>query len=104
MEAVERASLMAREGRNNLVKLHFEEGHMSLFSNADMGEVHEDLTCSLNGKPLDIAFNAKYLTDAIRNIGEDEFVFCFNTNVSPSIIRPKDGKGYLYLVLPVRTF
>ena len=104
MEAVERASLMAREGRNNLVKLHLEEGALTLFSNADLGEVHEELSCALNGRPIDIAFNAKYLTDAIRNIDEDEFVFCFNTNVSPSVIRPKEGKGYLYLVLPVRTF
>lgn len=104
MEAVERASLMAREGRNNLVKLHVDESALTLLSNADMGEIHEEITCGLTGKPIDIAFNAKYLTDAIRNIDEDEFVFCFNTNVSPAIIRPKDGKGYLYLVLPVRTF
>ena len=45
-----------------------------------------------------------YLTDAIRNIEEDQVCFCFNSAVSPSIIRPKETRKSVYLVLPVRTF
>ena len=104
LDAIDRASLMAREGRNNLVKLHVDAESLSIVSNADMGEVHEEMSCAMNGNPIDIAFNAKYLSDAIRNIDQDEIRFCFNSNVSPSVIRPKEGEGYLYLVLPVRTF
>ena len=104
IDAIDRASLMAREGRNNLVKLHVEAESLSIVSNADMGEVHEEMSCAMNGNPIDIAFNAKYLNDAIRNIEQDEILFCFNSNVSPSVIKPREGANYLYLVLPVRTF
>ena len=103
-DAIDRASLMAREGRNNLVKFHVEAESLAIASNAEMGEVHEEMTCATVGQPIDIAFNAKYLTDAIRNIEEDEVCFCFNSPVSPSVLRPKDSRSCVYLVLPVRTF
>ncbi len=103
-EAIDRASLMAREGRNNLVKFHVTEDAIAITSNAEMGEIHEELTCATVGQPIDIAFNAKYLSDALRNMEDDQVCFCFNSPVSPSVIRPKDSKKSVYLVLPVRTF
>ena len=28
----------------------------------------------------------------------------FNSNVSPCVVCPMEGEGYLYLILPVRVF
>lgn len=103
-EAIDRASLMAREGKNNLVRLSFTDGSLAITSNAELGDVHEELNAVLTGDPIDIAFNAKYITDVIRNITDDELCMKFNSNVSPCVVSPQEGDQYLYLILPVRVF
>ncbi|MBQ8201631.1 MAG: DNA polymerase III subunit beta [Clostridia bacterium] len=102
--AIDRASLMAREGKNNLIRMAFSGDTLSITSNAELGDVHEELDVNLSGDPIEIAFNAKYITDVIRNITDEELCMNFNSNVSPCVICPPDGENYLYLILPVRVF
>jgi len=102
--AIDRASLMAREGKNNLIRMHIDEGALAITSNAELGDVLEELEIQLEGKTIDIAFNARYISDVIRNISDDELCMRFNSNVSPCVICPPQGDQYTYLVLPVRVF
>jgi hypothetical protein len=39
-----------------------------------------------------------------KNVDTDEIRMCFQTNVSPCIVRPKEGNQFIFLVLPIRTF
>ena len=102
--AIDRASLMAREGKNNLIRMHVDDGLLSITSNAELGDVLEELEIQLEGKAIDIAFNARYISDVIRNISDEELCMRFNSNVSPCVICPPEGDQYTYLVLPVRVF
>lgn len=102
--AIDRASLMAREGKNNLIRMSFADSRLMITSNAELGDVLEEMDASLAGDPIDIAFNAKYITDVIRNITDDELCMKFNSNVSPCVVCPPEGDQYLYLILPVRVF
>lgn len=103
-EAIDRASLMAREGKNNLLKLQIDDFDMNITSNAEMGDVKETISIQLEGLKMEIAFNARYLSDVIRNIGDEYLCMRFNSNVSPCVICPPEGEKYTYLVLPVRVF
>ena len=103
-EAIDRASLMAREGKTNLIRMHIEEGKMCITSNAELGEVREEIDIEFEGRELEIAFNVKYMSDTLRAIEDDEIVMRFNSNVSPCVICPPEGERYTYLVLPVRVF
>ena len=103
--AIDRCSLMAREGKNNLI--HFSirsDGILEMTANAERGEVVDQMEIHFEGNELNIAFNSKYLIDVIHNISTERISMCFNTNVSPCIIKPEEGKEYLFLVLPVRIF
>ncbi|MBQ8554659.1 MAG: DNA polymerase III subunit beta [Clostridia bacterium] len=102
--AIDRASLMAREGKNNLIRMSFSGDTLSITSNAELGDVLEELNAELSGDPIEIAFNAKYITDVIRNITDDDLCMRFNSNVSPCVVCPQEGDQYLYLILPVRVF
>ena len=102
--AIDRASLMAREGKNNLIRMAFSDTKLSITSNAEMGDVLEELDVELTGDPLEIAFNAKYITDVIRNITDEDLCLRLNSNVSPCVISTVEGDQYLYLILPVRVF
>ena len=103
-DAIERASLMAREGKNNLIRMSFREDVLKINSNAELGDVEEEMEASLNGEPIDIAFNARYITDVIRNVPDEELCMKFNSSVSPCVVVPQKGDEYLYLILPVRVF
>ena len=103
-DAIERASLMAREGKNNLIKMSFREDVLKISSNAELGDVEEETEASLNGDPIDIAFNARYITDVIRNVPDEKLCMKFNSSVSPCVVVPQTGDDYLYLILPVRVF
>ncbi len=102
--AIDRASLMAREGKNNLIRMSFESQKLTISSNAELGDVLEEMNAALTGDPLEIAFNAKYISDVIRNITDDELCMKFNSNVSPCVFCPVEGDQFLYLILPVRVF
>ena len=104
-DSIERCSLMAREGKNNLIYLHLiPDGRMEMTANAERGDVHEELDIGFQGNELNIAFNSRYLTDIIHNIDGEQFRMCFNSNVSPCMIKPLEGEDFTFLVLPVRIF
>ncbi len=102
-DAVERASLLAREGRNNLIKLNISEHILVISANGDRGNTTEEVELSnMEGKALTIAFNAKYLLD-ILHVVRDEYIYLdFISDRSPCVIKPVQGDAYLYIVLPVR--
>ena len=103
--AIDRCSLMAREGKNNLIHLKMSDANkMELTANAERGDVHEEMDIGFTGLDLSIAFNSRYLTDIIHNIDGEEIRMCFNSSVSPCMILPVEGKDFTFLVLPVRVF
>lgn len=102
-EALERASLLAREERANLIKLYINEGYIEIKSNSEIGSVNEEIMCQLEGEELKIAFNAKYLLDGIRALSCETLRLDMKGPQNPLIIYPgQDEEKYLYLVLPVR--
>lgn len=103
-DAIERASLIAKEGKNKLIRMNVTQNSLKITSNSDMGDVQEDLESHLEGEDIDIAFNARYISDVVKNMDEECCTLCMNTNVSPCVICPLDGDDYLYLVLPVRVY
>ncbi|MBF7096086.1 DNA polymerase III subunit beta [Alkalibacter mobilis] len=102
LSSCERASLMARDGKNNLIKMNFYDGILEIQSNSDMGNLNEKIDIEMDGDPLKIAFNCNYFIDALKAISEEEIMLEFTTAVSPCVIKPTDGDYFTYLILPVR--
>ena len=102
-KCLDRASLMAREGSNNLIQLRFVEGSVYIESQSQVGDVHEEMDAEQVGGDLNIAFNVKYLTDVVRSIDTEQIELSLNGSVQPCVITPKGDPNYLHLVLPVRT-
>lgn len=100
--AVQRASLVARVGSNNLLRLKVEDQALTISANAEVANVTEQVAIDFDGNPLSIAFNANYLNDVIKNIDTPDLSLRFNTNVSPCVVCPTSGNQYTYLILPVR--
>ena len=102
VHAIERASLMAKDGNTNLVKIEIKNNEMEITSNSQKGKSRELVTVDKHGEDITIAFNSRYLTDILKNIQEDEIVMELTSSVSPCIIKKRSNNTALYLVLPVR--
>ena len=102
--AIDRASLIAREGKSNLVCFKLDGDTLTVTSNSENGDMEERMDVTTEGKDLTIAFNVRYITDVLKAIADDEVFMRFNSNVSPCVVCPTEGESYLYLVLPVRVF
>jgi len=102
LESSERAALLAREGKNNLIKMDFNQDQLILSSNADIGNVFEIIPIVNSGESLKVAFNSKFLIDALRVIDGEDFIMDMTTSVGPGVLLPAEGKDFIYLILPVR--
>ena len=102
LDSIERASLLAKVGKNNLIRLELTENNMEITSKSEEGNVKEDVIISKEGNDLVIGFNSKYLIDALKVIDEEQITMLFNTSISPCLIRPVTGECFEYLILPVR--
>lgn len=102
LEALERASLLARVG-TQIVRLSLETDKVILFANTEVGRIHEEVPIFLEGETMQISFNAVYLIDALRAIGSENIYLELTGPLSPGILRPVEGDHYLSLVLPVRS-
>ena len=99
---IERASLMAKDGNNNLIKLDIQDEAVIITSNSQLGKVREEVLINLQGDKIQIAFNSRYLIDVLKNFEEEEVILEMTSSVSPCIIKAKEADNYKYLVLPVR--
>lgn len=100
--SIERASLLAREGKNNLIKLDISDDTVVITSNSEIGDVYESIPTKLEGENIQIAFNSKYILDGIKAIESEEIELYLTSNVNPCIMKPLNDESYTYLVLPVR--
>ncbi len=107
-DSLDRASLMSRDDLSkkklNTVKLAISESVMEISSrSSQIGALEEEIPVHLEGDPLDIGFNAKYILDVLRVMDSEEIVMELTSPLSPGIIRPAQGDDKtLFLVLPIR--
>jgi len=107
LDAIERASLISKDAKSNVVKLTTMENlQVEISSNTpEIGKVTEQLQITgLEGDSVKISFNAKYTLDALKAIDSQELVIDFTGALSPFVIKPVDNNKMLYLILPVRTY
>lgn len=99
--ATRRVSLLAQD--NTPIKLSFANNLLAISaSTQDVGEAAERLDIEYPGEEVKIAFNPGYFMDGITSIEGDELVLELTDPLKPALIRPVQGKGFLYLIMPVR--
>ncbi|QHT58662.1 DNA polymerase III subunit beta [Paenibacillus lycopersici] len=105
-DAIDRAYLMSREEKTNIVRLvTSEDGTIEISSSStELGRVTEQLEAKeMTGEQLRIAFNSKYMLDTLKVIDSEYLFIGFTGSMSPIIIKPTDHSHSLHLILPYRT-
>jgi DNA polymerase-3 subunit beta len=105
-DAIDRAYLLSREEKTNIVKLMMREDQTIEISSSssELGKVTEELTTAgLTGELLRISFNSKYMLDALKVMDCEQVQIGFTGAMQPIIIRPDESSSLLQLILPYRT-
>ena len=101
-DSLERASLLAKEEKANLIKLSVVDNNLVIKSNSEIGNVNEEIEVEKQGDDINIAFNSRYILEGIKIIESEKIKLNFMGSLNPCIIDSIDEEDYLYLVLPVR--
>lgn len=101
--AVERASIVAKDAQYNVINFVMSENEIKLMSqHPDYGTIEDSVPCQMEGEPLDISFNGKFILDMLKHCHDDEVVLKLRKN-SPMLVQDKEQTDCVFVVTPMRT-
>lgn len=102
LKAVKLASVFARDAAN-VIRLEVNSSGIKLFSEAkELGEQQTQIEATVEGSDIVIAFNSKFLIDALSAASTEQVSIEFSGNLSPALIKPIGKEGLEYVVMPIR--
>jgi len=101
-QALRRALIVAREDANRVV-LSAKQGLLTITADSqDVGRGQEDVEVALEGDPLEIAFNARYLLDVLAVIDAENAEIQLTGALNPGTIRRQGDSSYTYVLMPMQ--
>ncbi|MBQ9458541.1 MAG: DNA polymerase III subunit beta [Oscillospiraceae bacterium] len=102
-ESLDRVSVVISEKLKSPVRCLFSQNKVTFSAKTASGEAKDVCRVEGDGKDLEIGFNNRYLSEALRYAPADMVLLELNSGISPAIIVPVNGEeNFLYMVLPVR--
>jgi len=107
LNAMRMALIFARDASNMVrVQIVADEGTESgqlivTATSSEHGDNVSELGAKVDGKPMAIAFNAKYFVDVVNVIDTEEMVLETRDASSPGVIRPAGTSGFVHVIMPM---
>ena len=102
LKAIKLAAIFAKN-EANIVVINTKKNLLDIKSSAkEVGSQENEVEGDIEGEELTIAFNAKFLQDAVSNIPTQTLMIEFSGSLSASLIKPVGQEGLEYIVMPVR--
>jgi DNA polymerase-3 subunit beta len=106
LKAVRLSALIASSAAN-VVRLGFGEepnpAAVSVAAAADIGDAEGQVEVQLEGDPVTIAFNARYMVEALQNMDAQQLAIELSGPLAPGVLKPLDDPAYVHVIMPVRT-
>ena len=109
MNALERASLITEERTagqvRSAVKCRFADDIAEIGAVSSTGRVRDEFRVEMEGDPIEIAFNCRFLLDAVRASDSEKLRLSLISPIQSMIIEDPETEAdekYLFLVLPVK--
>jgi DNA polymerase-3 subunit beta len=105
LKAVRLSALIASSSAN-VVRLRVDsdgESGITVAAAADVGDTEGHVEATTEGEGLTVAFNARYLQEALANLAAEQLALEFQGPLSPGVLKPIGDDGYVHVIMPVRT-
>jgi DNA polymerase-3 subunit beta len=100
--AIRRVAVMA-DDRNKPVRFSLAPGVLQLAASShELGEAEESVEVEYAGGEVAIAFNSRYVLDALSPIEDDKAVLELKDALSPGVVRQATDEGYRCVIMPMR--
>ncbi len=103
LNQIKTASLFS--GKVNEVKISIPENAKEIVvwaKSPEVGENRSSVEAKIEGEPIEVSFNYKYLADGLMNIKSSEVNFEISKEEGPCILTPVGDSSYLYVVMPIK--
>jgi DNA polymerase-3 subunit beta len=70
-------------------------------SSAEFGDNVSEIDASIEGEEIEVAFNARYMIDALSVVDTPEVALETSTASSPGVLRPVGGGDFLCVIMPM---
>ena len=101
-QALRRVLIVAREDGNRVVFRMAGEVMTLVAESPDVGKAEEELEVEMEGEEMEIAFNARYLLEALDAMGTERIRMELTGPHSAGAIRPEGDETYLYVLMPMQ--
>ena len=103
ISSIDRVGLIISEKNNSPVRMTFNDGTIYLRCVNPVGVAEDECFCEGSGGGMEIGFNNRYMTDALKASGQETLLVCINSPSAPCIIKAEDeSEAFTYMILPVR--
>lgn len=102
ISSLERCSLLINDKMKAPVKCVFDEGMVKISCTTPLGKFSDEIPAEITGNRVEIGFNCKYFSEAVKASESDKIKMMSNGGLSPMKVTPIEGDSFTFLVLPVR--
>ncbi|MBN1580058.1 MAG: DNA polymerase III subunit beta [Anaerolineae bacterium] len=103
LKACKTANIFARN-EANIVQLDVDpvaEQIKITATSAEMGDSEVDLDANIQGDPITIAFNVRFLIDALQVMDSAQVVLETSSSARPGVLRPIDSEDFTHVIMPM---
>lgn len=101
IKAVERVKVF---GENDLkaITLDIQKEQIFLTTTSEKGRGHEAISAKVEGEPIKIAFNIRYLNNVLRKMASDNITMRVKSSIAPTLITANEDEETKYIISPIR--
>lgn len=104
ISAVKTASIFAH-GDGQTLKLFFDPQKKEIIISAQTAEIGKGtakVSADIDGKGIEVGFNAKFLLDGVSSMGTEQTLIQIKEEVAPAMLTPVGDEDYRHIIMPVR--
>jgi DNA polymerase-3 subunit beta len=107
LQAIRMAFIFARDAANIVRVQAIPNGDAGVgrliisATSAEYGDNVSELDATIDGEPVEIAFNARYLIDALSVVDVAQVTIETRNASSPGVLRPVGGTDFVHIVMPM---
>lgn len=101
LKAVERLKVFS-ENDLKAITLDIQTEQIFLTTNSEKGMGHEAVPATINGEPVKIAFNIRYLNNVLRKMPTNNITIRVKSSISPTLITENEDEDTKYIISPIR--
>ncbi|MBP1565181.1 MAG: DNA polymerase III subunit beta [Oscillospiraceae bacterium] len=101
-DSIDRCSLLINEQTKCPIKCTFENNSLKVNCKTSIGKVDDVIEAEVNGDPIEIGLNSRFLLDALKACDTDKIRIQLQAPNRPVKILPMIGDSFVFLLMPIQ--